>query len=99
MAFTYLYSKEATVIKEGDEITIFGLLTYNTKSDEFRFDDPLGFIQGNSRSELLSRLSKQAFGEIFNVIWSFALGACFLATSFWLTKKSLQRFKELRIER
>lgn len=56
MAFTYLYSKEVTIIKEGDEITIFGLLTYNTKSDEFRFDDPLGFMQGSSRSELLSRI-------------------------------------------
>jgi len=54
MFLTYLYSKEVTLIKEGDEVTVFGLLTYNSKSDEFRFDNPFGFLQQNSRGDLLS---------------------------------------------
>ena len=44
MFLTYLYSKEVTIVKEGDELTIFGILTYDSKSDEFRFDNPFGFI-------------------------------------------------------
>ena len=54
MFLTYLYSKEVTIVKEGDELTIFGILTYDSKSDEFRFDNPFGFIQSGSRNELLS---------------------------------------------
>lgn len=54
MFLTYLYSKEVTLIKEGDEVIVFGLLTYNSKSDEFRFDNPFGFLQQNSRGDLLS---------------------------------------------
>ena len=44
MFLTYLYSQDVTVIKEGDDLTIFGLLTYNSQADEFRFDNPFGFI-------------------------------------------------------
>ena len=44
MFLTYLYSQDVTVVKEGDDLTIFGLLTYNSKADEFRFDNPFGFI-------------------------------------------------------
>jgi len=44
MFLTYLYSKDVSVVKEGDDLTIFGLLTYNCKSDEFSFDNPFGFI-------------------------------------------------------
>ena len=58
MFLTYLYSKEVTIVKEGDELTIFGILTYNSKSDEFKFDNPFGFIQSGSRNELLSSITK-----------------------------------------
>lgn len=57
MFLTYLYSKDVTVVKEGDDLTIFGLLTYNCKSDEFSFDNPFGFIQSSSRADLLSTIT------------------------------------------
>ena len=44
MFMTYLYNKQVYFIKEGDELSVFGLLTYNTKSDEFTFDNPFGFL-------------------------------------------------------
>lgn len=68
MFLTYLYSKDVTVVKEGDELTIFGLLSYNSKSDEFRFDNPFGFIQQNSRTELLQLITKKAFKQVQDVV-------------------------------
>lgn len=64
MFLTYLYSKDLTVIKEGDDLTIFGLLTYNSKSDEFCFDNPLGFIQQGSRAELLKQISSKIVTKV-----------------------------------
>ena len=49
----YLYSKEVKIVQEGDELTIFGLLTYDSKSDEFRFDNPLEFLHSSSRNDPL----------------------------------------------
>lgn len=45
MFFTYLYTTTSEVVYEGDELSVFGLMSYNVKSDEFTIDDPLGFIQ------------------------------------------------------
>jgi hypothetical protein len=42
------------MIYEGDEVSIFGLLKYHVKSDEFTIDDPIGFIQNGERDELIS---------------------------------------------
>jgi len=32
------------MVFEGDELTVFGVISYNVKSDEFTIDDPVGFF-------------------------------------------------------
>lgn len=49
MYFTYLYTTTTEMVYEGDELSVFGMLSYNVKSDEFTLDDPLGFIQEGQR--------------------------------------------------
>ena len=44
MYFTYLYTTTSEIIYEGDNLSVFGIVNYNVKSDEFTIDDPLGFI-------------------------------------------------------
>jgi len=44
MFFTTFYATHTQIIVEGDDLSVFGLLRYNVKSDEFTIDDPIGFI-------------------------------------------------------
>jgi hypothetical protein len=46
-AFMFLFSTYSThshLMYEGDEVSIFGVLKYQVKSDEFTIDNPIGFI-------------------------------------------------------
>jgi hypothetical protein len=44
MYFTSIYTTTSEMVFEGDELTVFGVISYNVKSDEFTIDDPVGFV-------------------------------------------------------
>ena len=56
MFLTTTYNTTSSLFFEGEEITIFGLLKYNTQSDEFKIDNPIAFLMGNSKESLLDQL-------------------------------------------
>ncbi len=44
MFFAYAYTTHSEIILEGEDLSVFGLLSYNLSSDEFTIDNPIGFI-------------------------------------------------------
>ena len=64
MYFTYLYTTTSEIIYEGDNLSVFGIVNYNVKSDEFTIDDPLGFIQDGQTDILVDKLTEKAWGIV-----------------------------------
>ena len=40
-----MYTTHSQIIYEGDELSVFGLISYNTNSNELKIDDPIGFVR------------------------------------------------------
>lgn len=56
MFLTTTYNTTSWLFFEGEEITIFGLLKYNTRSEEFTIDNPIAFFLGDAKFDLISQL-------------------------------------------
>ena len=77
------------MVFEGDELTVFGVISYNVRSDEFTIDDPVGFFQNGQREQLLTTMKDRAYSVAWDVIEKalvagglFACGAYFLKIAY-----------------
>lgn len=98
MFLTYLYTTHTEIISEGDDLSIFGLLSYNIKSDEFTFDDPYGFIQNSKKDELAGQLTKQASGKLASSIFTALVGAGLFWCAGIFMKRAYDSYKTLKAE-
>ncbi len=81
------------MVFEGDELTVFGVISYNVRSDEFTIDDPVGFFQNGQREQLLTTMKDRAGKVAWDVIEKALVAGGLLACGAYFLKIAYKRYR------
>ena len=85
---------------ESDSLTVFGLLNYNSKTDQFTFDNPIAFLDSaNAASigEMLDQFKREFYGFIFKGVVCAAASALVLYSSVRLGYFAYEKYREQKL--
>lgn len=93
MFIAYAYTTHSEIILEGEDLSVFGLLSYNLRSDEFTIDNPIGFIQNGMKDELLKKLYDESKSKLYQCFKNALLGAAFITAAVYLGKRAYKVYQ------
>ena len=86
------------VVYEGDRLTLFGTLTYDTNTDQASFDETLSMMASQSKDSITSKLNWDYIKDCSKLVGYAALGLLCGVSAYVCTKYMIRRLRENRLK-
>jgi hypothetical protein len=96
LCLTSLYTTESQCFYENDEVSVFGVLKYNTLTDEYRIDNPLAFLQSTDKDGVLGQFTSQFYQAFKNGFKYLVYGAAFSMLTLQCLKMAQNRYNTIK---
>ena len=85
------------VVYEGDKLTLFGTLTYDTNTDQASFDDTVSMMATQAKDSIIQKLNWDYAKDFARVIWWGFLGIGLGIATYGCVKAISNRLREKRL--
>jgi len=92
------YFRMWQVLYEGDKVSLFGMLTYDTHTGQASIDETIAMMAAGTKDAILKTLASEYFWECVNFgAHALVLLGCLAGFSFCV-KKAFQRMRQLKLQ-
>lgn len=86
------------VVYEGDRLTLFGTLTYDTSTDQASFDETVSMMASSAKEAISKKLNWDYTKEVFKVAGYASLALIFIVCAGKAVSVIHERLRKLRLE-